>query len=105
MLERIGKLYEVEAQAKDLSIEERATLRAEKSMPELQALYDWLLKTRSTVADGGGTAKAIDYTLRRWQSLERYAHTGHLPIDNNPVVVASDRFHWVGKTGYLLVPG
>ena len=36
-------------------------------------------------ADGGGTAKAIDYTLKRWQSLIRYASSGHLPIDNNLV--------------------
>lgn len=31
------------------------------------------------------TAKAIDYTLKRWQSLIRYARSGHLPIDNNSV--------------------
>lgn len=99
-LDRIARLYAVEAQAKELSIEERATLRAEKSMPELQALYDWLLKVRSITANGGGTAKAIDYTLRRWQSLERYAHTGHLPIDNNPVEngirpIALGRKNWL----------
>ena len=28
---------------------------------------------------------AFDYTLRRWDALERYAQTGCLPIDNNPV--------------------
>jgi hypothetical protein len=27
----------------------------------------------------------MDYTLRRWASFIRYAETGHLPIDNNPV--------------------
>jgi transposase len=27
----------------------------------------------------------LDYTLKRWTSLIRYAETGHLPIDNNPV--------------------
>ena len=30
-------------------------------------------------------AKAIDYTLKRWVALSRYAVTGHLAIDNNPV--------------------
>ena len=30
-------------------------------------------------------AKAIDYALKRWLALVRYAGTGHLPIDNNPV--------------------
>ena len=34
-----------------------------------EALHDGLLKTRGTVAQGGGTAKAIDYRLRRWAAL------------------------------------
>ena len=45
----------------------------------------WLTETRANTANGGGLAKALDYTLRRWPSLIRYADTGHLPIDNNPV--------------------
>ncbi len=84
-LQRIGELYAVEAEAKPLSTEVRQQLRAEKSIPILQSLHDWLLQTRFHTADGGGTAKAIDYTLKRWQSLIRYASSGHLPIDNNPV--------------------
>ena len=51
----------------------------------MQALCDWLTQTRAQTANGGGSAKALDYTLKRWASLTRYAHTGHLPIDNNPV--------------------
>jgi hypothetical protein len=34
---------------------------------------------------GSGTAKAIDYSLKRWEAFSRYADSGHLPIDNNPV--------------------
>jgi len=30
-------------------------------------------------------AKALDYALKRWPAVIRYADTGHLPIDNNPV--------------------
>ena len=84
-LQHIGKLYAAEAEGKHLSTEARQQLRAEKSLPILQSLHDWLLQTRAQTADGGGTAKAIDYTLKRWQSLIRYASSGHLPIDNNPV--------------------
>lgn len=84
-LQRIGKLYAVEAEGKHSSTEARQILRAEKSLPILQSLHDWLLQTRFHTADGGGTAKAIDYTLKRWQSLIRYASSGYLPIDNNPV--------------------
>ncbi|SUX33362.1 Transposase and inactivated derivatives [Chromobacterium violaceum] len=84
-LQRIGRLYAVEAEGKELDIEQRQALRAERSLPELRAMHDWLLGLRPNVANGGGLAKAIDYVLRRWPSFAGYAETGHLPIDNNPV--------------------
>lgn len=84
-LTRIGQLYHIEQQGIALSIEARQQLRAEKSQPVLNALHEWLTQTRAKTANGGGSAKALDYTLKRWQSLIRYAETGHLPIDNNPV--------------------
>ena len=84
-LQRIGALYTIEAEGKHLTIEDRQQLRAEKSLPALNALHDWLVQTRSQTANGGGSAKALDYTLKRWPSLIRYAQSGHLPIDNNPV--------------------
>jgi transposase len=84
-LTRIGELYHIEQQGKALSIEARLKHRVEHSQPKLHALQQWLIQTRVKTADGGGSAKALDYTLKRWQSLIRYAETGHLPIDNNPV--------------------
>lgn len=54
-------------------------------MPQLATLHAWLLATRAQTASGGGSAKALDYSLKRWASLSRYADSGHLPIDNNPV--------------------
>ena len=35
------------------------------------------------VPEGSATAKAIDYSLRRWQALIRFLDNGRLPIDNN----------------------
>jgi hypothetical protein len=84
-LTRIGQLYLIEQQGKTLSIDARQQLRAEQSQPALNALHEWLIQTRIKTANGGGSAKALDYTLKRWPSLIRYAETGHLPIDNNPV--------------------
>jgi transposase len=84
-LTRIARLYAIEQQAKDMSSDARKQHRAEHSLPELQSLHDWLRATRIKTANGGGSAKALDYTLKLWDSLTRYAHTGHLPIDNNPV--------------------
>jgi transposase len=84
-LGRIGQLYAVEEEARDFSIDARKALRTEKSLPVLNGLHEWLVGVRAKTANGGTSAKALDYLLRRWASYIRYAHTGHLPIDNNAV--------------------
>jgi transposase len=84
-LQFIGSLYTIEAQSKHLSIEDRKMIRTEKSVPILNAFHDWLIHTRVNTANGSASARAMDYTLKRWPALSRYAETGHLPIDNNPV--------------------
>ncbi len=99
-LTRIAALYVIEAQGRDMNADERTQLRQEYAQPQLQAMHDWLLKTRVNVANGGGTAKAIDYSLKRWAALSRYATTGNLPIDNNPVEnvirpIALGRKNWL----------
>ena len=82
---RIAALYAIEARGRDMSIAQRAELRQREALPLLASMHDWLKATRMTVANGGGTAKAIDYSLKRWPTLSRYAGSGKLPIDNNPV--------------------
>ena len=86
-LNRIATLYAIEADARDrnLSSSERQQVRAEKSLPHLKHFHEWLISTRLTIADRCATAKAMDYTLKRWTALTGYAVSGDLPIDNNPV--------------------
>lgn len=84
-LQRIGALYAIEAEGKDFDSAARKQLRLDKSQPALKELQDWLQQTRLKTANGGGSAKALDYLIKRWPALIRYAETGHLPIDNNPV--------------------
>jgi hypothetical protein len=84
-LRRIAALYAIEAVGQDMTAPARQALRQEQAQPLLRSLHDWLLSTRVTVANGGGTAKAIDYSLKRWSALSRYATKGQFPIDNNPV--------------------
>jgi transposase len=99
-LTRIGRLYAIEAEAREYTVTERARLRAEQAQPELQSLHDWLLALRPNVANGSGLSKAIDYTLRRWPAFACYGQTGDLPIDNNPVENAI-RPIAVGKKNWL----
>ena len=101
-LNRIAALYAIEEEGKHLDSVARAALRQKKAQPLLQSMHDWLLKTRVRVANGGGLARAIDYSLRRWPALSRYASQGDLPIDNNPVE-NSIRPIALGKKNWLFV--
>jgi len=58
-------------------------IRQEKSSPILAALHDWMLAQRERVPNGSATAKALDYSLKRWPALTRYVEDGAVPIDNN----------------------
>ena len=83
-LAHMARLYQLEAEAKEATPEERLALRSQ-SREQLAEFHVWLTETRRKVAPGSGTAKAMDYSIKRWPALIRYAETGHLPIDNNPV--------------------
>ncbi len=100
VLERIRQLYAIEREGKVLDTPARWQLRQTQAQPILDALHAWLLATRITVADGSGLAKAIDYSLKRWSALIRYANSGDLPIDNNPIENAI-RPIAVGKKNWL----
>ena len=84
-LNRIAALYVIEAHGRDMTVEARTQWRQEQAQPLLDSMHDWLRQTRVMVANGGGLARAIDYSLKRWTALSRYATDGRLPIDNNPV--------------------
>ncbi|MGF6099333.1 IS66 family transposase [Pseudomonas sp. 18175] len=84
-LHSIGGLYEVERQAREMSDEDRRQIRQEKAAPLAKALHEWMLTHRDLVPNGSATAKALDYSLKRWVALTRYLEDGAVPIDNNAV--------------------
>jgi len=79
----IAQLYKVEREVKNLSADERLRIRQTESKPLLDALHQWMLLQRHRITDGTATAKALNYSLKRWVALSRFAHDGRLPIDNN----------------------
>ncbi|MEW6679380.1 MAG: IS66 family transposase [Pseudomonadota bacterium] len=99
-LERISRLYEIERRGQAMGCAEREVLRRREARPVLDALFEWLWQTRQSVAEGSGTAKAMDYSLKRWEALTRYADSGDAPIDNNPVENAI-RPIAIGKKNWL----
>ena len=84
-LHSIGGLYEAERKAKEMSDEDRWRLRQEMAMPIAEKLHEWMLAQRELVPEGSATAKALDYSLKRWAALTRYLDDGAVPIDNNRV--------------------
>jgi transposase len=81
----IGGLYEVERQAREMTVEDRWRIRQEKAAPLIDALHTWMLAQRDLVPEGSAIAKALDYSLKRWAALTRYLEDGAVPIDNNAV--------------------
>jgi len=63
--------------------DERQRIRESKSRPIAEQLREWLVQQRAGLTAGTRTAKAIDYSLKRWNALARYLDDGDVPIDNN----------------------
>ena len=82
-LEYISQLYRVEREVKDLPPDKRHAIRHEQARPIADALHQWMLIHRQKVPDGSGTARALDYSIKRWTALTRYLDDGAVPIDNN----------------------
>jgi transposase len=84
-LRYFAALYKIEQEARDrqLTAAERQLLRQEYAKPIVEALRKWLLYRRGQVSEGSATAKAIAYSLGRWEALVRYIDDGDLSIDNN----------------------
>jgi transposase len=62
----ISQLYEVEREVKHLSADERLQVRQSESKPLADAFHQWMLLQRQKITDGSATAKALDYSLKRW---------------------------------------
>jgi hypothetical protein len=82
-IELIKRLYDFEREIRDADDGQRLQVRRERLTPIAQALLEWLTAQQARVADGTATARAIDYSLKRWAALTRYLADPALPIDNN----------------------
>jgi len=99
-LKLFASLYDIEREVAQLDADERRRIRQDKARPAADVLHRWLIANRQKVPDGSATAKAIDYSLGRWQALTRYIDDGRLPADNNWVEnrirpIALGRNNWL----------
>jgi transposase len=103
-LEQLSRVYDIEREVKNLDAEQRKAIRQQKSKPVLDALHQWMALQRQKVPDGSATAKALDYSLRRWVALTRFVEDGQLPLDNNwienqirPIAIGRNNWLFAGS--------
>lgn len=84
-IQRIAALYKIEREIKGLSVQDRHAARQSSSKPLCRDLHEWLKLERQRMPDGSATAKAIAYSLNRWDALTVYLDNGAVQIDNNHI--------------------
>ena len=99
-LAQFARVYEIERQVQPLAAPERLQVRQQHSRPILDALHQWMVLQRQQVAGNSATAKALDYSLKRWAALTRFVDDPQLPADNNWIEnqirpVALGRSNWL----------
>ena len=99
-LEQFAKVYDIEREVKELNADQRQAIRQQHTKPLLAALHEWMLLQRQKLPDSSATAKALEYSLRRWTALTRFADDGQLPLDNNWIEnqvrpIAIGRSNWL----------
>lgn len=82
-LDYFQKFYAIERTIAELNSEDRQQIRRDQARPVVDEFEAWLKRRRQQVPNGSATAKAIDYSLRRWGALVHYLNDGQVPIDNN----------------------
>jgi len=100
----VSQLYDVEREVKHLNADERLQRRQSESKPLTDAFHAWMLLHRQKVTDGSATAKALDYSLKRWTALTQFLNDGKLPIDNNwienqirPIAIGRNNWLFAGS--------
>jgi hypothetical protein len=99
-LQRIAKLYEIEADIRGRPPDERRRERLERAAPLLEDLHAWLREMLVRVSIKSDLAQAIGYTLTHWKALTRYCDDGRIEIDNNAAERAL-RGVSLGRKNYL----
>jgi transposase len=102
MLALIGKLYDVERQAKENKLDVPAikTLRQQDSKPILDEIHTRLNDWSIELLPKSPIGQAVSYAPTQWEALNRYLDDGDLDIDNNLServlrIVAIGRRNWM----------
>jgi len=79
---KIGKLYAIEREIKDLPADKKRAERHQRSLPVLNDLKRWMAKNMGKAPKDALISTALVYMNNQWQKLVRYCEDGNLPISN-----------------------
>ena len=84
-VERIAKLYKIEARIRGLSADERLVERQQYSAPIVEEFGDWLTQQRARVSRKSRLGEKLTYIANHWDGLQVFLNDGHVEIDSNLV--------------------
>lgn len=84
-VKRIGELYRIEAELRDLDADARLAGRQARSAPLIADMRTWLTHHRARVAGKSPLGEALTYIAKYWDGLCAYLTDGRVEMDNNTV--------------------
>jgi transposase len=82
-LERIAKIFKIEAEIRGRSVLRRRRVRQVRTRPVLKELQAWMNATLTQVSAKSPMAQAIGYAVSNWSALVRFASDGRIEAENN----------------------
>ena len=80
---RIDEIFAIEREINGRSAAGRVAARQERIVPIVAELEKWMWAERARLSRHAGTAKAIDYILKRWPAFTRFLDDGRICLSNN----------------------
>ena len=82
-LERIAKIFKIEAEIRGCSVLRRRRVRQLRTRPVLDELKTWMSETLAQVSAKSPLALAIGYAVSNWTALVRFVGDGRIEAENN----------------------
>jgi transposase len=99
-LQKIARLYAVEADIRGQPPDERRRQRQLRTRAILDEMHGWLHETLGLVSAKSPMAQAIGYSLANWRALNRFVDDGRIEADNN-IAERALRTVAIGRKNYL----
>ena len=80
---RTDALFDIERELNGKPPTQRQRVRQQRSRPRVEALETWLREQYDRLSPASQVAKAIAYSLNRWDGLARFLDDGRLCMTNN----------------------